>query len=184
MFDFDLMTFLFWKAISRIWQNVTKLCCLQPLISSLQVKKTTQLWFGSGSTRARPSAARPVAPTTNWCPTSSPTNSSCLLLQLNITWLCICTMLASLWNIPLTFRTRWRNIRQQSFLPLSSWKFIYLGPFWFSLLPGLKLWALVWLVFDLFCYRTWSTCWPHQSLLFMLPFTEGSHVVWDKTLSL
>lgn len=46
------------------------------VVSSLQVKKTTQPWFGSGFIRASPSAARPADPTTNWWPTSSPTNSS------------------------------------------------------------------------------------------------------------
>lgn len=42
------------------------------LLAFLQVKKTTPLWSGSGSMRARPSVALPVVPTTNWCPTIYP----------------------------------------------------------------------------------------------------------------
>ena len=44
------------------------------LLLSLQVKRTTRPWCGSGSTRGSPSAARPAEPTTSWWPTSCPTN--------------------------------------------------------------------------------------------------------------
>lgn len=47
---------------------------LCPTLSlSPQVRRTTATWFGSGCTRARPSAAPPVVPTTNSSPTSCPT---------------------------------------------------------------------------------------------------------------
>lgn len=42
--------------------------------------------------------------------------------------------------------------------------------------PGLNLWVPVWLVVDSFCYSTWSTCWPHQSLLYM--FLRGITCYW------
>lgn len=50
------------------------MCSYHRTSSSLQVRKTTRPWSGSGFMRARPSAAHPVVPTTSWWPTSSPTN--------------------------------------------------------------------------------------------------------------
>ena len=48
--------------------------CSSPDLLSLQVKRTTRPWCGSGSTRGSPSAAHPAGPTTSWWPTSCPTN--------------------------------------------------------------------------------------------------------------
>lgn len=82
---------------------------------SLQVRKTTRRWSGSGFTRARPSAARPVAPTTSWWPTSSPTNltsagllspHTCATQPCVRSVFCFFSLLLQFPYIPATFRTR------------------------------------------------------------------------------
>lgn len=88
--------------ILRSFVSLSAILCLF-LTSSflLQVKKTTPLWCGSGFMRARPSAAHPVAPTTNWCHTKSPINGS-LIPHVNNTALRI----SFKYSFD-SFRTRW-----------------------------------------------------------------------------
>ena len=80
------------------------------LLSSVQVKKTTQPWFGSGFMRARPSAARPVVPTTNWCTMSSPTNSYIPPVIPDICHTAVRLHSVS-FSMKYSFRTSWRRIR-------------------------------------------------------------------------
>lgn len=173
----------FYSILLHFCQSLFCVCIPHRLISSLQVKKTTQLWFGSGFIRARPSAAHPVAPTTNWCPMSSPINLYIpLLLKMCITQLWLCTVLASLkYSSYLQNEVTKHQTATFSFFNLQdvnlSWTILVPSTSWSEVMSPCLI------GFHLFCYSTWSTCWPHQSLLYMLPFTEGSHVVRDTTVS-
>lgn len=117
------------------------------LLAFLQVRKTTPLWFGSGSMRASPSVALPVAPTINWCPMSYPI--SWLLFLTWITQLCV-SFKYSFYS----FRARWQtsdNISNLQKVHSDHSGSVYL----------LKLSYELWTQFDFFCYSTWATCWSH-----------------------
>lgn len=97
---------------------------------------------------ARPSAARPAVPTTNWCPMSSLTNLyTYLCYYLPLLLSCVSAQCRLLFEIFLLPSERGDERSDGDVFNLRSpGKLIFIFRT-FCLLPGLKLRALVWLVF-------------------------------------